>query len=65
MSPEQQQKLSSSLATSLGKEIVLDAHEDAEIIGGIVVRVGDQIIDGSVRSKLAAMKQGLERQSLT
>ncbi|MDA1036300.1 MAG: F0F1 ATP synthase subunit delta [Chloroflexi bacterium] len=65
MSSEQQQKLSAALGTSLGKAIVLDAQEDPEIIGGIVVRVGDQIIDGSVRSKLAAMKQRLERGSLT
>lgn len=61
ISSDQQKKLSAALGTSLGKEIVLQAHEDPEIIGGIVVRVGDQIIDGSVRTKLAAMKQRLER----
>ena len=64
ISAEQQRTLSSALGASLGKEVVLDAREDSEIIGGIVVRVGDQIIDGSVRSKLAAMKRQLERGSL-
>ena len=63
ISQAQRQKLSSVLGTSLGKEIVLDARQDPEIIGGIVVRVGDQIIDGSVRSKLAAMRQRLDRRS--
>ena len=61
ISSEQQQKLSSALGTSLGKEIVLETQEDSEIIGGIIVRVGDQIIDGSVRTKLAGMKQRLQR----
>ena len=65
ISSEQQQKLSAPLGAALGKEIVLDTREDPEIIGGIVVRIGDQIIDGSVRSKLAAMKQRLDRGSLT
>jgi F-type H+-transporting ATPase subunit delta len=61
----QRAQLSSSLGASLGKEIVLDAREDLEIIGGIVVRVGDQIIDASVQSKLSAMKQRIERGSLS
>jgi F-type H+-transporting ATPase subunit delta len=65
ISPEQQQKLSSALGAALGKEIVLDTCEDPEIIGGIVVRIGDQIIDGSVQSKLVAMKQRLDRGSLS
>ena len=43
---------------------MLDPREDPEIIGGLVVRVGDQIIDGSVRSKLVALKQRLANESL-
>ena len=65
ISAEQQQRLRDSLGASLEKEVVLETREDAEIIGGVLVRVGDQIIDGSVRSKLVALKQRLERQSLT
>ena len=65
MSSAQRRKLSSSLGAALDKQIVLDTREDPEIIGGIVVRVGDQIIDGSVRSRLAALKRKLERESLT
>lgn len=64
LTAEQQARLSASLGAMLGKEVVLDAHEDADIIGGIVVRVGDQIIDGSVRARLDGLRQSLEREAL-
>jgi F-type H+-transporting ATPase subunit delta len=62
---EQEQRLKDSLSKMLDKDVVLDVNEDPEIIGGVVVRVGDQIIDGSVKTKLQALKQRLERESLT
>jgi len=64
ISAAQQQRLRDSLGASLQKTVVLDPREDPEIIGGLVVRVGDQIIDGSVRSKLVALKQRLANESL-
>ena len=65
ISDAQQQRLRESLGTSLQKTVVLETREDPEIIGGVLVRVGDQIIDGSVRSKLLALKQRLAHESLT
>jgi len=65
ISDAQQQRLRESLGTSLQKAVVLETREDPEIIGGVLVRVGDQIIDGSVRSKLLALKQRLAHESLT
>ena len=64
ISAEQRSTLTASLGTMLDKEVVLDVQEDQDIIGGIVVRVGDQIIDGSVRSRLSDLRQSLERQGL-
>ena len=64
ISAEQRSTLTASLGAMLDKEVVLDVQEDSEIIGGIVVRVGDQIIDGSVRSRLSGLRQSLERQGL-
>jgi F-type H+-transporting ATPase subunit delta len=65
ISDAQQQRLRESLGASLQKTVVLETREDPEIIGGMLVRVGDQIIDGSVRSKLLALKQRLAHESLT
>lgn len=65
LSADQQKRLSDSLGKSLNKDVVLETNEDPEIIGGVLVRVGDQIIDGSVRTKLASLKQRLAHESLT
>jgi F-type H+-transporting ATPase subunit delta len=42
-----------------GKTVQLATHVDPEIIGGIIIRVGDQVIDGSVRNKLEKLRSRL------
>lgn len=42
-----------------GGEIVIDAHVDEGILGGMIVRIGDRLIDGSTKSKLQALKRDL------
>ncbi|MDE2766283.1 MAG: ATP synthase F1 subunit delta [Chloroflexota bacterium] len=59
LSRAQQGKLSGLLETMLKKEIVLDAAVDSAVIGGVVVRVGDQVIDGSVRTRLDGLRRRL------
>ena len=51
------QRLSQRLSAVLGKNISIKAEVDASIIGGIVVRVGGKLLDGSTRGKLLALKQ--------
>ena len=46
-----------SLQSKMGREVDLSHLIDENIIGGMVVRVGDTIVDGSVRNKLHQMKQ--------
>ena len=61
---EQRQRLTESLSAMLNKDVVLEVQEDPSIIGGAMVRAGDQIIDGSVRTRLQVLKQRLERETL-
>jgi F-type H+-transporting ATPase subunit delta len=49
-------KLRKQLAGVAGKEVVLREHVDPQILGGVVVRVGGKIMDGSVASRLAKLK---------
>ena len=42
-----------------GKEIVLEARVEPEILGGLVARVGDRLIDGSTRSQLLDLRNRL------
>lgn len=48
-----------TLEKMTGKTIILDKEEDAEIIGGVVARVGDLILDGSVKTQLQNLKESL------
>jgi F-type H+-transporting ATPase subunit delta len=44
-----------------GKEIRLSTVVDPEVIGGLRIRVGDKVIDGSIRNKLDLMKEELKQ----
>jgi F-type H+-transporting ATPase subunit delta len=42
-----------------GGSVVVSTEVDESILGGLVVRIGDRLIDGSTKSKLVALKQQL------
>ncbi len=48
-----------ALESRTGKTILVHSHVDPAILGGVVARVGDQVIDGSVRSRLNALRSQL------
>jgi F-type H+-transporting ATPase subunit delta len=47
------------LTALTGKQIQIETNVDPELIGGIVARIGDTQIDGSVRSRLQALRKQL------
>ena len=47
------------LSRAIGKEVRAHFRADRGILGGVVVRVGDRIYDGSVRRKLATLRRKL------
>ena len=56
---ENKKKLSERLAALTGKKILLTTEVDPAIIGGFIAQVGDELIDGSTRSKLESLKRRL------
>lgn len=60
ISSEQQQALSSALARRLNKEVSLEISVNADLIGGVVIRADDLVIDGSVSGKLAKLAEQLK-----
>ena len=60
LNDEQQDKLAKVLSARLNREVRLQASEDASLIGGVVIRAGDLVIDGSVRGKLAKLAEALK-----
>lgn len=45
------------LSDVTGKDVVPHVRADPRILGGVIVRIGDRIMDGSVRRKLAALRR--------
>lgn len=52
-----QEQVVDRLAKALGREVRAYFRSDPRILGGVVVRVGDRIFDGSVRRRLTAIQR--------
>ncbi|MBF7728887.1 F0F1 ATP synthase subunit delta [Pseudomonas sp. N040] len=57
---EQKDKLAKVLSARLSREVRLHATEDSTLIGGVIIRAGDLVIDGSVRGKIAKLAEALK-----
>ena len=47
------------LSESLGKEVIMHPYTDSGMLGGIKLRMGDQLIDASIQAQLRKMRDGL------
>ena len=56
LTPEQVSRLEQALGQATGKTIEVKASVDANVLGGVVATIGDTVIDGSVRSRLAKLR---------
>jgi F-type H+-transporting ATPase subunit delta len=52
-------RLKEQLEKSTGKKVQLEQKVDPTLLGGIVTRIGDKVIDGSLKSRLAALRESL------
>jgi F-type H+-transporting ATPase subunit delta len=59
LTPQQQERLVRALTAIYGQPVTLAVTVEPDLLGGAVVRVGDEIIDGSVTSRLAAARRAL------
>ncbi|BAU22694.1 ATP synthase F1 subunit delta [Caldimicrobium thiodismutans] len=57
ISDDERVELERALQTLLKKEVILEAKVDPEIIGGVKVKVGDYILDGTLKSQLEKFKE--------
>jgi F-type H+-transporting ATPase subunit delta len=51
------------IAEQTGRKVELSANVDPDILGGIVVRVGNQVLDASVRNRLEQLRKQVARAS--
>ncbi len=53
----QRTRLAAALSKNLGKEVEVKVHVDPSVLGGLSARVGDVVIDGTVRHRLDQLKE--------
>jgi len=59
LTPKQQETISVSMKKRLGRDIKLVCSINKDLLGGVVIRTGDSVIDGSVRTRLVEMATAL------
>ncbi len=59
LTPDEIRALTQRLEQDTGGRVELDVRVDPSLLGGLVVRVGDRLIDGSVRSRLERLRNQL------
>jgi F-type H+-transporting ATPase subunit delta len=60
LSPEQLQAIAARLTTQLGKNVQATGVVDPRILGGVIVKVGDRLVDGSIKTRLKRLRRELE-----
>jgi F-type H+-transporting ATPase subunit delta len=60
LSKEAKQEFTTTLEKTLGKKIHMNVTVDKSLIGGVLVRAGDRVIDGSIRGRLQHMQKALQ-----
>ncbi len=60
LSDELQANVQATLEKLTGKKVVLSTSVDPSLIGGIIAKVGDLVLDGSIRTQLAGLKDTIK-----
>jgi len=60
LADDEKQAIAARLSSLTGKRVDVTSVVDASIIGGVIARIGDQLIDGSTRTRLVALKRHIE-----
>ena len=55
----QRSEIAAKLKSAYGKEAILMEKVDASLIGGIILRIGDEVIDGSVQGKMDSFRSAV------
>jgi len=61
LSSEAIEKIKEALSKKAGKTIVLNVEQDPSLIGGVVTKIGDLVLDGSVKTQLINMRETLKK----
>ncbi len=57
--PDQEQQIAAGLKRKLGLDVTITSEQDQELIGGVHIRAGDLVIDGSIKGKIEQLANEL------
>jgi F-type H+-transporting ATPase subunit delta len=57
LSDETLNKIKKALSEKTEKEVILDVKKDSSLIGGVVTKIGDLVLDGSIKTQLLKMSE--------
>ncbi len=61
LSSETVDKIRTALSKKTRQNIILEVEQDPNLIGGIITRIGDLVLDGSIKTQLLNMRESLKR----
>ncbi len=59
LQPEETERITNFIASLAGREVVVTARVDESILGGLVIQIGDRLLDGSTQARLNALRERL------
>ncbi len=59
LDPEQLAQITSRLEAVTGKKVSIHEKHDPKVLGGLIVKVGDKVIDGTLRRRLSQLRRSL------
>ena len=59
LTTEQRERLAAALAAAYGHDVHLNVVLDPQIVGGMSIRTGDELIDGSLATRLSNVRRRL------
>ncbi|MBI2846986.1 MAG: ATP synthase F1 subunit delta [Chloroflexi bacterium] len=59
LSDVEKERIAQRISTVTGKQVTLMAKVEPGLLGGLVVKIGDRVLDGSIRSRLQSLKRSL------
>lgn len=60
LTQDQRDAITKNLKSRAGREVIISEQVDPEILGGLIVRMGSQMIDGSIKTRLNTLSQAMK-----
>jgi len=59
LNPQQRERITAQLTARYGPDLELRFSVDESLIGGLIIRIGDQVLDTSLRTRMAAIQRNM------